>query len=175
MSTIKKKKNKNTTDSKNKIWNSMFFCMAYNALRCLGPAYFQPLAILSLQANRTVSVPWQTGHLLPQSAPTQGTTVRHGAARSSRSLTPSLLTLVWGPHLTRSHHSLRSCAAVITHFLINLPWRILSPVNRGAMSYFIFQHLLFFPSFNLLSKPMDRCWYCPHFTDEEIQALQAVS
>lgn len=131
VSTIKKK-NKNTTDSKNKIWNCMFFCMAYNALQCLGPAYFQPLAILSLQANRAVSVPWQTGYLPPQPAPTQGTTVQRGAARSSRSGHSGVGT---PPH--PSHHSLRSCATVMTHFLINLPWRIRSPVNRGAMSYFI--------------------------------------
>lgn len=57
----------------------MFFCMAYNALQCLGPAYFQPLAILSLQANRAVSVPWQTGHLPPAS--TCSHTGDHRAAR----------------------------------------------------------------------------------------------
>ena len=98
----------------------MFFCTAYNALQRLGPAYFQPLAILSLQANRTVSVPLING-ISPASACSHtgdNLAVPHCSVPLSDA---SLVTLGWGPCLTRSYQSLHSCATVITHFLINLP------------------------------------------------------
>lgn len=60
----------------------MFFCTAYNALQ-LGPTYFHPLAILSLQANRTISVPSTNGVSLAQPVPSQGTTLGHSTAQPS--------------------------------------------------------------------------------------------
>ena len=95
MTTIKKKKT--TTDLKNKIWNSMFFCTAYNALQ-LGPAYFQPLAILSLQANRTISVPLTNGVSLAQPVPSQGTTLGHSTAQPPLWRRPWSLWWAWLIH-----------------------------------------------------------------------------
>ena len=96
----------------------MFFCTTYNALQHLGPAYFHPLAILSLQANRTVSVPVTNG-VSPASACSH---TGDNLAVQHCSVVPlsdaSLVTLGSGPCLTRSYQSLHSCA---THFLINLP------------------------------------------------------